>query len=101
MTRGLRISSWTTKSSYPLKTASGGTSGNGTTTSSVTVRSACLRVARRLGRSLERTGGDPGSGFEALEAGDLIFELVNALFELQDALLLEGDDVEQLPHQRR
>ena len=60
-----------------------------------------LRVAGRPGRRLEGAGGDPGSGLEALEAGDLVFELVDALFELLDALLLEGDDVEQLPHQRR
>jgi hypothetical protein len=58
-------------------------------------------VAGRPGRRLEGAGGDPGPGLEALEAGDLVIELVNALFELLDALLLEGDDVEQLPHQRR
>ena len=39
------------------------------------------------GRRLQGAGGDPGSGLEALEAGNLVFELL-------DALLLEVDDLE-------
>ena len=67
-----------------------------------------LGVAGRPGRRLEGAGGDPRPGLEALEAGDLIFELLDALplkadlvFELADPILLEADNVEQLPHQRR
>ena len=60
-----------------------------------------IGVAGPPGRCVEGTGGDPRAGLEALEAGDLVFELVDALFELLDASLLEGDDVEQLPHQGR
>ena len=41
-----------------------------------------IGVAGWSGRRLQRAGGDPGSGLEALEAGDLVFELVNTLFEL-------------------
>src|SRR4051794_38265182 len=50
-----------------------------------------LRVARRPGWPLQRAGGDPGSGLEALEVGDLVLELVDALFESLDPLLLVGD----------
>jgi hypothetical protein len=44
---------------------------------------------------------DPRPGLEALEARDLILELVDALLELLDPLLLEENDVEQLAHRRR
>ena len=60
-----------------------------------------IGVAGRPGRRLERAGSDPGSGLETLEAGDLVLELLDPLFELLDALLLKGDDVEQLLDQRR
>ena len=59
-------------------------------------------------RPLQGAGSDPRSGLEALEAGDLVFELpdpfllqVDLVFELLDAPLLEGDDIEQLLDQRR
>src|SRR5262249_5575490 len=35
------------------------------------------------------------------EAGDLVLELLDPLFELLDLLLLEGDNVEQLLDKRR
>ena len=48
----------------------------------------------RSGRSFEAAGCDHGTRFQALEAGDLVFELL-------DAFLLEADDLEQLSHERR
>jgi hypothetical protein len=39
-----------------------------------------VRVTGRPRRRLQGTGSDPGSGLEALETSDLIFELVHALF---------------------
>jgi len=36
-----------------------------------------------------------------LESGDLVFELAHTLFQLLNTLLLELDDLKQLPHQRR
>jgi hypothetical protein len=67
-----------------------------------------LGVTGRPGRRLEGAGRDPGSGLEALEAGDLVLELLDALLletdlilKLLDSLLLESDDIKQLQDQRR
>jgi hypothetical protein len=60
-----------------------------------------LGVARRSRRRLEGAGNDPGSGLEALEAGDLVLELLSPLFESLDSILLEGDDLQELEDQRR
>ena len=68
------------------------------TISSVTVSCAVLERLAEPGRfaagsrggrrrRLQRAGGDSRSGLETLEAGDLVFELLNAL-------VLEVDDVE-------
>jgi hypothetical protein len=58
-----------------------------------------LGVGARPGRRLEGAGGDAWPGLEALEAGDLILEVLVALpleadlvFELADPLLMEADD---------
>ena len=50
-------------------------------------------VARRPGRSLERTGRDDRPGLEALEAEDFVFEFLDAVLQL-------ANEIEQLPHQR-
>src|SRR5262249_39318927 len=46
---------------------------------------------------LKGAGGDPGPGLEALEAGDLLFELVDPFLELLDAVVLEADLILELP----
>ena len=52
------------------------------------------RLARLRGRSLERTGRDDRPGLESLEAEDLVFQF-------RETILQMGDEVEQLPHERR
>src|SRR5262249_34020216 len=49
------------------------------------------------GRRLQGAGGDPRPGLEALEAGDLAFELVDPFLELLEAILLEADLILELP----
>jgi hypothetical protein len=51
-------------------------------------------LGRLAGRSFEATGSDHGTRFQALEASDFVFELL-------DAFLLGADDLEQLSHERR
>jgi hypothetical protein len=56
-----------------------------------------LGVAGRPRRRFQGTGCDPGSGFEALEADDLVFELVDPFSELLDVVLLEVDPIFESP----
>jgi hypothetical protein len=51
------------------------------------------RGAWRAWRNFQRTGCDQGSGFQTLQAGDFIAELL-------DDLLLPLEEVQQLSHQR-
>ena len=54
-----------------------------------------LRQTSFVGQTrFEATGSDHGARFQALEAGDFVFELL-------EAFLLGADDLDQLPHQRR
>ena len=53
------------------------------------------------GGGFEPTGGDRGPGRRSLEPGDLVAQLLDRLFELLNALLLEIEDRQQALDQRR